>query len=146
MRPGEVCASGLDRIRKKLASLLGGQIRTDQRVLSVYYETLLKSGLAQPPPVHHEREMRTIAAALDELIEGNLQKVGDLLMGRFKALEEALLDGTWDFAREYEVLPQREVGITTDSERHRAAALQMRTVRLRAAMASVRSRGSAQGR
>jgi hypothetical protein len=77
------------------------------------------------------------------LIEGDLARVGDLLMGRMKALEEALSDGSWDLAREYEVLPQRETGITTDFERQRAAALQMRNVRLRVAMNNVRSQGIA---
>ena len=90
--------------------------------------------------------MKTICASMDALIEGDLARAGDLLMGRMKALEEALSDGTWDFAREYEVLPQREIGITTDSERQRAATLQMRNARLKAAMASLRARGTSNAR
>ena len=137
---------GLERIRTKLSAMHGDSVQEKRRIMMLYYETVYRPSLQHPPPVHHEREMKTICATLDALIEGDLCKGGDLLMGRMKALEEALADGTWDFAREYEVLPQREIGITTDVERHRAASMQMRNVRLRAAMASVRSRGSASSR
>ena len=145
-RPGDVCASGLERIRGKLSAFHGDAATTQKRVMMLYYETVFKPGLERAPPIHHEREMKTICASLDQLIEGDLARVGDLLMGRMKALEEALSDGSWDLAREYEVLPQRETGITTDFERQRAAALQMRNVRLRVAMNNVRSQGNANGR
>ena len=141
-----MCASGLERIRGKLSAFHGDAATAQKRVMMLYYETVFKPGLDRAPPIHHEREMKTICATLDQLIEGDLARGGDLLMGRMKALEEALSDGSWDLAREYEVLPQRETGITTDFERQRAAALQMRNVRLRVAMNNVRSQGIANGR
>ena len=85
-----------------------------------------------------EREMRTVACALDFLLEGDLVRCGDVLLGRYKALEEATHTGSWEVASEREAVPSRDMTLTSESERGRAAALQMRKVRLQTTMSALR--------
>ena len=79
-RPGEVMAAGLERIRRRLSSLHGDQFLADQsrRVMNVYHEIVLLPALAMTPNVHTRREMETLAAAIDCLVEGNKARCGDL--------------------------------------------------------------------
>ena len=103
-------AAGLGRIRRRLSSLHGDQVLADQgrRVMNFYHEIVLAPALATTPKVHARRKIETIAAAIDCLVEGNTTRCGDLLLGRYKALEEVCTDGRWDVAREVEVLPQED--------------------------------------
>ena len=55
--------------------------------------------------------MRTIAEAVDALVEGNVLRAGDLLIQRFKALETSVIDGTWLRARHHELSPEESVGL-----------------------------------
>jgi hypothetical protein len=135
-RPGEVMAAGLERIRRSLSSLHGDQVLADQsrRIMNFYHEIVLLPALATTPNVHTRRKMETLSAAIDCLVEGNPDRCGDLLLGRYKALEEACSESHWDVARELEVLPQKTIGIATDEERQRAAMIRARTLRLQQAV------------
>ena len=88
--------------------------------------------------------MKTLASALDEILEGSFGRAGTLL-GRYKALEDAALSGSWEVAQEYEAIPRRDNKIVSDAGRQRAVAMQMRRVRLDAALRSVRGGGRAAG-
>eukprot|EP00971_Amphidinium_carterae_P277997 5518490-Amphidinium_carterae.1 len=63
------------------------------------------------------RELITLGEALDLLMSGSLDKVGDLLMQRIKALELSVREGTWERAGHLEVAGQRNHGLTSMSER-----------------------------
>ena len=80
--------------------------------------------------------MKTLASALDAILEGALGRAGDILLGRYKALENATVSWSWEVAQEYEASPQRENTIVSDAERQRAVATLMRRVRLDAALRS----------
>ena len=41
------------------------------------------------------QEMRSLAERLDSLTQGKLPRLGDILMQRFKAVELAIMDGSW---------------------------------------------------
>ena len=87
------------------------------------------------------REMETLVAALDHMIEGNVARVGGILFGRYTALTEALRpDGHWEVAREFEVLPQVSIGIASEEDRQRAILIQNRTARFRERLEAVRDR------
>ena len=63
------------------------------------------------------RELRTIAEALDALGSGNLPKTADLLVQRFKAVEESVRKGNWDDSSFLELIQRDSVGLTSTQER-----------------------------
>ena len=83
--------------------------------------------------------MVTPVEAIDCLLEGNPARVGDILISRLKAVEEAARDGTWSLAQEYEAVPSSEPGLASESERHHAAALQLRKAKLVQHLAALNS-------
>jgi hypothetical protein len=76
------------------------------------------------------RELRTIAEALDALAMGKLPSVGDLLMQRFKAVEQKVIDGDWGTASHLELLPDRLIGLTPMSEQSAAVKSQLLHLKL----------------
>ena len=81
--------------------------------------------------------MHTLAQALDSLVEGDLARVGDILMGRYKALESHTQSGTWDIASELEALPKRDLSLTSEKELARITPLQLRKARRRQSLQAV---------
>ena len=67
------------------------------------------------------RELRTIAVALDHIDNGRLPQVADLLMQRFKALEQAAHDGHWGVAQQLELAPELRGTLATEHEQRAAA-------------------------
>ena len=60
--------------------------------------------------------MRTIADAVDALVEGDVLRAGDLLIQRFKALETSVIDATWLRARHHELISEESVGLASAAE------------------------------
>ena len=54
------------------------------------------------------RQLRTLAEAMDALIEGRVPAALDLLMQRFKACQLSLQDRSWAAARWLELIPATE--------------------------------------
>ena len=69
------------------------------------------------------REMRTIAEALDLVIEGEPTKAADVLMQRFKAIEMAEQDGNWQVAKQLELAAASSGGAAGTKERAEAIKL-----------------------
>ena len=109
-----------------------------QRLVTFYHEAIFKPRARADFSFKLEREVQTLVEAIDELLGGSLNLVGDVLMGRYKSLEDAATTGSWAVAREFEAAPQRDDGLVTDAERQRAVALQIRRVRLQTALRTVR--------
>ena len=61
--------------------------------------------------------MRTIAEVLDAIIIGDLARATDLLVQRFKSREVLAAGGSSDFARQFELIPRRPLGLVSDAER-----------------------------
>ena len=61
--------------------------------------------------VRDQSELETLARALDLLREGKLPELGDLLSGRFVAVENAALTGFWQSGQFLEVAPSRLPGV-----------------------------------
>lgn len=102
------------------------------RVLSYLHQILLpqypKAGLRS------QRELVTIATALDALLDGNLGLVGDVMAQRFKAIESSLAaEGNWQVARHHELIPTSAT-LATRSELSEAARAEARALRLRKQM------------
>ena len=130
---GELFRLALIRIKAQLASIHGsGALREDGRpVVQYYHSVLFKPSLnkeATARAAMHEREMQTLATTLDCVLEGALGKACDVLMGRYKALEEFARTGAWAVPNELEAIEFTDHSIVTEGERQRAAAaLQQRT-------------------
>ena len=54
----------------------------------------------------NQRELLTLAEALDRMASGDYDRAADVLSQRFKAIEMALHDGEWSRASHVEILPQ----------------------------------------
>ena len=67
------------------------------------------------------RELQTLARSLDLLEQGSLAELGDLLMQRFKAIEQSLADGNWAIANEMEIVPEALPTLASANEQQVAA-------------------------
>ena len=132
-------ARGVQRVRSALAAVHGEDAvaAEGRRLFTFYFQVMVRPRLPQNLSQHSEREMVTLVEAIDSLLEGNTARVGDILVTRLKALEEAAKDGSWALAQEYKAVPAGDHGLATESERHHAAALQMRKAKLVQHLASV---------
>jgi len=143
-RPGDLFAASLQRIRDRLSAIHGDSAMAQEgrRLVTFYHEVIFKPKAKADFSYKMEREMVTLVEAIDALLEGSLDRVGDVLMGRYKALEDASTTGSWAVAREFEAVAERDDGLVTDAERQRAVSLQLRRVRLQTALRTVRGGGS----
>ena len=85
----------------------------------VTYLTAVFHGMFPPDKVgpRTTREMRTLAEALDALGSGDLPRTADLLVQRFKSVEESVKRGNWDEAGFLELISREHVGLTSQNER-----------------------------
>ena len=122
--PGRILSETVKSIRQQ-TSVVHGQEASEgaaRRIMMFYYEVLLRPNLDGTLSHGTEREMRTLATSLDHLLDGDLAACGDVLISRFKALEEATTSGTWDIAANLEAVPPRQLSTITESERVRGSA------------------------
>ena len=91
-----------------------------RRLVTTYLTTALLPSSGSSMNLRTQREMRTLAEALDAILAGDLAGAGDLLMQRFRALEMATVDGNWDMARHLELIPDTAVSSVTVGMRKEA--------------------------
>ena len=100
-KPGSVLKMLMDHVMKSLsdASVLGAgdrgtaasAVNSPARVQS-YFQVLVRSHLSQRP--RDEKELHSLAIALDALRDGDLERLADLLAGRYLAVETAVWRAT----------------------------------------------------
>ena len=83
------------------------------------------------------RELQTLAGALDHLGAGRLPDVTNLLIQRFKAVEQYLHDGNWNIAPQMEIVPDTADTLASAKEQHAAARAEL----LRSKLDEARRRG-----
>ena len=115
-RPGELLRTGLVAMQRfignggaPLSEAETGELSEIRRLVTTYLTTALQPSSGSAITLPRERELRTLAEALDLLLQGDLSKVGDVLMQRFRAVELAAQDGRWDLAQHLELIPQAGV-------------------------------------
>ena len=86
------------------------------------------------------KELRTIAEGLDHLASGRLPELADLLMQRFKALEQAVHDGHWTLASHLELVEDVGTTLAGPEEQRDAARSEMAQHRLLEARRRTRDR------
>ena len=127
--------SSVERIRTYLVGRQGASPQEKQQLAALftpYLRSVLVPSLAEKPTLRNGRELETLAATLDALVEGDLEKVGDLLASRFKAVEAATQEGNWNMAKHFELLGDPRVSTATPQERESALRGQAAELRLRA--------------
>ena len=90
-----------------------------------YLTTVLEITHPQMGP-RNNREMHTLARAVDYLVDGKVAEASDLLTQRFKAIEMSITDKSWTVAEHLELLPPAAVSSTTEPERAQALAIATR--------------------
>ena len=129
--PGCLLRSALREMNKYLAARGEANLEEQMqgRILSYLHQILLpqfpKTGLRA------QRELVTLATAMDSLVEGDLGRSGDILAQRFKAIEAALAaEGNWAVARHHEIIPTAAT-LSTPAEQTQAAKAEIRAQKLR---------------
>ena len=146
--PGKFLFSGLVEMEKFLRSREGGGVKGDvlnNRVLAYLNLVFLAAHPSRELGVRTTRELRTIAEAIDALLEGDLCRVGDLLMQRFKAIETATSDGTWAVAKHLELIPPMECSVSTEVELEAATKQELRRLTLREKLVSLQAPSKKKG-
>ncbi len=79
-----------------------------------------------------ERELGTLARALDYIVGGEMPQAADILIQRFKAVEYAAIsESGWQVAQHLELLPSVEVAATGEDELRAASWYEKDLVRSR---------------
>ena len=130
--PGCLLRSALKEMSRYLAAR--GEANRDDPLQGKVVSYLHQILLPQFPGLRAQRELITLASSLDLLLEGELGRVGDLLVQRFKAIEASLAaDGNWMVARHQELIPG-QASLSTKAELTEAARAELRAQKLRQQM------------
>ena len=123
--PGRLWEAGILEMARHLGVREGAspqEVEKEAAGRAVTYLNAIFHG-AHPPGevgVRTCQEMKTVAEALDALALGQLPRLGDLLMQRFKALEVSVTDRGRSLASQLEVTDGK-MGLTNEDEKLYAA-------------------------
>eukprot|EP00435_Cladocopium_sp_Y103_P044009 s914_g12.t1 len=140
-KPGRLTARLLRKMQMILAREEGpmnhqtGQNLTPPTATS-YYLTVLVPQYKDRLNVRTNRELRSIAKALDLLAVGKADRAGDVLTQRYKALELYLADQTWSRAQFLELIPPEGASLVEKDEMLMASKEQTVESRMRATLSS----------
>ena len=76
------------------------------------------------------QELRTLAEILDSLLLGDLPRVADLAVQRFKSCEVRARGGSLALASQHELVPKRAIGLAAPSEEMLVGQLEMQRAKL----------------
>ena len=140
--PGRLLQGGLEEMRKYMAARVGeGQAEQSwrqQRVGAYVQQVLFVRHNPSQIGVRNTREILTLSAALDALLEQDFPMVGDLLMQRLKAVESALVEG-WNVAAHQELIASPNASLTSAKEKSYAARQALQAQRLEESVKKRRS-------
>jgi hypothetical protein len=98
-------------------------------VFTPYLNSILIPSLSSSPTLRNSRELATLAATLDLLVCGRPAEAADVLTQRFRALETATQEGTWQLAKHQEIISEGRVSSTRAKDREAAIELERREVK-----------------
>ena len=136
-RPGALALSTLQMMLRQLGDNHAedeASAAVGARGLATAYLTRVLGPQSTPTlPLRAERELRTLAEAVDSLMTGKVQVALDILAQRFRAVETSLrVEGGWALARHLEVIPEARAGTVTQGLRAVMADAERRAQRLSA--------------
>ena len=101
------------------------QTNGDMRLVTTFLTAVLQPSAGTTMNLGTERELRTLAESMDLLLSGKVAEAGDVMMQRFRALEVAAADGTWEMAKFMELIPESTVSCVPVSMRQEAVKRQV---------------------
>ena len=101
-------------------------------VVTSYLTAVLLPAQGTAIGLRSERELRTLAMAIDLILEGQIARALDVLSQRFKAVESASGEGGWSVSRHLELLPEGRVTSVSAKEREAMQRQENTETRLRA--------------
>ena len=142
--PGELLRAHVEKIKGYLVNHQGGAGAQSPDglapIVTAYLTSVLQPSLGKELTRRNERELRTLAEAIDAILGGNLAGACDMLVQRFKAVEASATSDGWQVGRHLELIPEARVSSISQEERARAAKREREDVKL-AAQLSGTSRG-----
>ena len=111
--------------------LPGGDSNAAVPAAAVSYLTSVLLPSAADMTLRNNRELRTLAEILDLLALGRVLEAGDVVAQRFRAVELASAEGTWQLARHLELIPEARVSVTSTEARAEAARLERLETKVR---------------
>ncbi len=101
-------------------------------VVKAYLTSVARPAHAAKIGRRGERELRTLARALDYTVGGHMPQAADIRIQRFKAIEYAAIsESGWQAAQHLELLPSVEVAATGEDELRAASRYEGELVRSR---------------
>ena len=134
-RPGRLLKQGLKQmytLTNPSTVVTSADIPDIPAAAMSYFHNILETTQSQHLSKRDGRELKTLAAAVDLLVRGQLSQAGDLLMQRFKSVETAARDQHWDIAVQQELIPETWTGASSLREHEVASKLAIRQKSVRA--------------
>ena len=129
--PGKILFEGLANMRQYLpdsaATSADGMFKP--MITQYLIQVLMKSG--KELGRRNERELRTLAMALDAMLMPNYLLAADTLMARFTAVEMSLTDSNWAVSQHLELIPKQSAGVASERARAQAAREESTAAKLR---------------
>ena len=107
-----------------LGDRVGADLKSEEsQARHLTYVTSIVFGRHSPEAIglRTAAEMQTVARCLDAIGSGELPSCADMLVQRLQALEMSVKDKNWNLAKNIEIVPQVDSGLTTMAEREDAA-------------------------
>ena len=136
-KPGRLAARLLQKMEVLLSrsgtpQIFAGDLRNrTPAVATSYLLTMILPLHKERMNVRLMRELRTLAAALDQIAIGCPEKAADLLSQRLKALELMLTDQGWARAQYLELIPMEGAGLAEPEEQRMASKEQALEAKIR---------------
>ena len=131
--PGRLLESCLARMEQYLGRRQGD--REVGRVASVftpYLSSVLLPTLGEGASLRNTNELHNLAMALDFLMDGDIPRACDVLAQRFKAVELASQDGSWNVARHVQLAGDMRVSSLTQREKEAATVRERNDIKFKA--------------
>ena len=119
--PGRLLESCLARMQTYLGQRQGSrELGQVSAVFTPYLSSVLLPTLGSEGNLRNTNELQNLATALDHLMTGDVARACDVLAQRFKAVEMATQDGTWNVARHVQLAGDTRVSAISQAEREAA--------------------------
>ena len=117
-KPGELTERALAKMRSYLVSKGKAARGSTEPCVVNYFTSVYLPSCQGKLHARNELEMRTLATAVDAILEADLGTATDVLIQQYKSIELLHADGgTWRVARHASVIGDNRVSITDDVER-----------------------------
>ena len=100
-------------------------------IFTPYLSSVLMPTLGAEGNLRNTNELQNLATALDFLMNGDVTRACDILAQRFKAVEMATQDGSWNVARHVQLAGDTRVSTISQAERESAIGQERNEVKFR---------------